>query len=283
MFARRHKYRAGILRGPLGPYINGFIDSSSRKSYTPGSLRSLVHGAVHFGRYLAKLRIRDLRRLRDKHVREYIATTHLQHHGKYRIHVSPGARAAPQVLRYLREIELTPVARPPRRRFSVLLDEWLAFLRMHHGLAEQSVDLYRRHITRFLVYLGHNATPEGLKRLSIEQIRQYLRAKAATYGRSMRKALVSTLRVFLRWAFGQGYVQRDLALFVERVPSFKHEHLPRGPRWEDLLKLLKVPDRRTAQGCRDYAILLLLMTYVSKFLTVARPKGVGTMPSCSFW
>ena len=261
MFPRRPKYRAGVLEGPLGPYIDGFIDCVSRVGYTPGSLRCLVMGAAYFGRFLAKRRFFDLGKLQDKHVQEYIATTPARHRGKYIFHVSPEARAAPHVLRYLRQIGVVPAAAPPVHPFSVLLEEWLEFLRNHCGLAEKSIKLYCCHITRFLESIGRDATPARLKKVAPEQIRKYLRAKALTYGRSERKTLVSTLRIFLRWAFGQGYLYHDLTLVVERVPSFKHEHLPRGPDWKDLPKLLKVPDRRTRQGRRDYAILLLLITY----------------------
>jgi site-specific recombinase XerD len=270
MFFRRPKYRAGVLEGPLGPYIDGFIASVFQVGYTPGSLRSLVLGAVNFGRYLAKMQLCDLRKLRDKHVRDYIATTRPQRHGKYCFHVSPGARAAPHVLRYLRRLGVALAAGPPSRQFPIL-EEWLTFLRDHRGLAEKSLRLYGCHIVKFLEHLGRDATSAGLKRLSPERIRDYIRARASTYGRSERKMLVSTLRAFLRWAFGQGYLRRDLTIAVERVPSFKHEHLPRGPRWKDLLKLLQVPDRGTAQGRRDYAILLLLITYG------VRAHQVGTL------
>ena len=50
-------------------------------------------------------------------------------------------------------------------------------------------------------------------------------------------------------------------MFVERVPSFKHERLPRGPQWEDARRLLDAPDRTTVLGRRDYAILQILLTY----------------------
>lgn len=261
MFPRGSAYRADVLQGPLGPYIDGFIDSVSQRGYTQGSLRSLIQGAVYFGRYLANEGLRDLRTVDDRHVRAYIATTRVQRHGKYRFHVAPGARAAPHVLRYLRQIGVASPASPPVRRFTALLEEWLSFLRMHRGLAEKSLQIYRQHITRFLEHLGRDATPAGLRRLSVERIRRYVNVKASTYGRSERKTLVSTLRIFLRWAFAAGYLRRDLTIAVERVPSFKHEQLPRGPRWDDLPKLLEVQDRSTAQGTRDYAILLILITY----------------------
>jgi site-specific recombinase XerD len=130
------------------------------------------------------------------------------------------------------------------------------------------VHLYRRHVARFLKSLGRDATAGRLKRATVESIRSYVRKKAAVYGQSQRKALVSTLRLFLGFASDRGYLRRDLRPAVERVPTFKHEALPRGPLWEDALRLLQTPNRCTAQGRRDYAILLILVTYGVRALQV---------------
>jgi integrase len=45
------------------------------------------------------------------------------------------------------------------------------------------------------------------------------------------------------------------------VPCFTLDRLPRGPKWEDLPKILATVDRGTTQGRRNFAILLTLMTY----------------------
>ncbi|MBE3042528.1 tyrosine-type recombinase/integrase [Candidatus Bathyarchaeota archaeon] len=255
----------------MGPYMDGFIDSVSRTGYTPGSFRSLVHGAIYFGRYLACTRLTDLRQLTDKHVQKFIASTPIRiAYGRYPMHVSRGARAAPHVLHYLQQIGVACPPTPlPTPLFAPLLEEWLSFLRQHRGLTEESIHLYRRHVARFLESLGRDATPTGLKRINAERIRSYIRKKAVAYGRSERKTLVSTLRLFLGFAWVRGYLRQDLRLAVERVPAFKHEALPRGPRWEDALRLLKTPNRSTTQGRRDYAILLILLTYGVRALQVA--------------
>ena len=263
VFPRRHKLRGEVTRGPLGPYMDGFIDSVSQVGYTPDSLKSLIQGAVYFGRYLSTHRFTDLRRLTDQFIRDFIKGTPVRiARGKYLMHVSPAARAARHVLRYLRQIGVAPPpTSPPPSPFTPLLDEWLSFLRHHQGLSERSIFLYRCHVSRFLEALGPDATATHLNRVTPEQIRSYLSKQGAAYGRSQRKALISTLRIFLGFAWDRGYLSRDLRLAVERVPTFKHEHLPRGPRWEDALRLLQTPDRSTVQGRRDCAILLILITY----------------------
>jgi integrase/recombinase XerD len=65
----------------------------------------------------------------------------------------------------------------------------------------------------------------------------------------------------LRFAFSHGYLARDLADALERLPCFTQDRLPRGPQWEDLDKLLATVDQFTAQGRRDFAILTVLITY----------------------
>jgi site-specific recombinase XerD len=231
-------------------------------------------GAVYFGRHLEQHGFTNLTLLRDQYVRDFIASTPIRlSHGKYPMHVSRVVRAAPHVLRYLRQIGVAPPATiPVQRPFEPLLNEWLLFLRHHRGLTEGSLDLYRRQITRFLETLGNNATPQGLKTINTEQIRSYVRNRASSYGRSQRKALVSTLRLFLGFAWDRGYLEKDLRVAVERIPVFKHEQLPRGPSWENALRLLKVPDRRTVQGRRDYAILLILLSYGVRAIQIVNLK-----------
>jgi site-specific recombinase XerD len=93
------------------------------------------------------------------------------------------------------------------------------------------------------------------------RVRKYLQHQAPRFARVTRKNLVITLRSFLRFAFGSGYLQRDIAGAIERVPCFALARLPRGPKWEDLAKILATVDRGTTLGRRNFAILLMLMTY----------------------
>jgi len=69
------------------------------------------------------------------------------------------------------------------------------------------------------------------------------------------------LRRFLHFAFSLGYLRRDVARVIPGVPSFTLDRLPRGPRWEDLPRLLISANRSTKRGCRAFAILVILMTY----------------------
>jgi integrase/recombinase XerD len=257
------RLRTEAPAGPLGPYLEGFLDYLAPVGYRRGSLANLMRGALQYSRVLAQLGLTDVGSLTDQHVRDFVASTPVQLiRGKYPTHNSQAARAAPRMLSYLRTIGVVPPALPPPAPpWAPLLEEWLSFLRLHRGLTEGSLANRRRCIGRFLDALGGNGTVERFENVTHEQVRAYLCTDAPRHTRAERKAVVSMLRQFLGFTLERGYLKQDLRLAIEPVPSFQHEQLPRGPRWDDALRLLKTPDRSSAQGRRDYAILLLLLSY----------------------
>jgi integrase/recombinase XerD len=213
--------------------------------------------------HLGQQGLTDLSSLTDQQVRDYVGSTPLTLlRGKYPVHESLAARSAPRILCYLRSVGVVPpVLSPPMPLWVPLLDEWLSFLRQHRGLTEGTLAGRRYCVGRFLASLGADATPDRLKNVTPENVRSFLRTEAVRNARSQCKSLVSMLRLFLGFALDRGYLRQDLRLTIEGVPSFRHDRLPRGPRWEDALKLLTTADRATVEGRRDYAVLLLFLSY----------------------
>ena len=71
----------------------------------------------------------------------------------------------------------------------------------------------------------------------------------------------SSIRVFLRYLHREGLVTRDLAAVIEAPQHYRLSEVPRSITWDDVRRMLETVDQRTAVGKRDYAILLLLVTY----------------------
>ena len=69
------------------------------------------------------------------------------------------------------------------------------------------------------------------------------------------------LRVFLRYLHREGYLARDLSGAVEGPQVYRLSTIPRSITWDDVRRMLDGVDRRTVAGRRDYAILLLLVSY----------------------
>jgi integrase/recombinase XerD len=251
-----------VRSGPLGPYIDGFVNAAAAIGYTQSSFSDLVVGTSQFARFLKASGITEVRQLRDHHVESFVGTLPvLRWKSQYSRPSGRGRRAARSMLRYLRSsgiVQPEPVA---DRTYAWILDEWLDFLYRHRGLTAKSVDVYRRNVEAFLKDLGEEASPGRFGALLPGRVREYLRHQAPRFARATRKNLVITLRSFLRFAFGADHLQRDIARTIERVPCFAHDRLPRGPRWEYLSKLLATVDRGARSGRRNFAILLILMTY----------------------
>jgi site-specific recombinase XerD len=69
------------------------------------------------------------------------------------------------------------------------------------------------------------------------------------------------VRVFLRYLYRQRVLPRDLSEAVQHPRAYRLSNIPRSITWDEVRRMLDVIDRRTPRGKRDYAILLLLVTY----------------------
>ena len=72
------------------------------------------------------------------------------------------------------------------------------------------------------------------------------------------KAMVTSLRAFLRFAHATGRTGVPLAGAVPAVASWRRSSLPRGLKAAEIERLLAGCERDTAAGLRDYAVLSLL-------------------------
>jgi integrase/recombinase XerD len=70
--------------------------------------------------------------------------------------------------------------------------------------------------------------------------------------------MVTALRSFLRFLCQRGSIKTDLASALFGVAHWRLSHLPKSLPPDQVERLLRCCDRRTASGQRDYAILLLL-------------------------
>lgn len=145
---------------------------------------------------------------------------------------------------------------------SELLTEYLNFLRDCRGLSLSTINTRRLYVSAFLhTGLKHRCTPAELTELHPSIIHDYVITKWSSLSRGLRKSHVSSLRSFLRFAHVKGYVGQSLIEAVPVIRLRKLEGLPRGISWDDVQKLLAMPDRQTPGGRRDYAILQLLANY----------------------
>jgi integrase/recombinase XerD len=137
---------------------------------------------------------------------------------------------------------------------------FFAYLRDERGLREASIQHYGHFLRRFEGYLDRIGCHD-LGSLSPPILSAFVMECAGVFGRTAMTGLCSALRVFLRFLRREGVVERDLARIVESPQLYRLAELPRSIGWDAVRRMLEVVDRRSPVGRRDYAVLLLLVTY----------------------
>ena len=138
--------------------------------------------------------------------------------------------------------------------------QFINYLREERGLKEVTIKRYEqflRSLESYMVVKGIVSVGE----LSTPIVSAYITDTCGSMSKSHISGICSTLRVFFRYIHRQGLIDRDLASSIEGPKQYRLSKVPRSISWEEVHKMLAVVDQRTAVGKRDYAILLLLVTY----------------------
>ena len=148
----------------------------------------------------------------------------------------------------------------PDNPFQEIAPGFFEHLAHDRGLRPASIKHYRHFLRRFSAYL---------RRIDLRDFRHVtptiLSAFVASYGRrvglpSLRNGC-GNLRVFLGYLYSHGVLQTNLGAAVEFPQAYRLSGIPRSITWEEVKRVLEAVDRRAVTGKRDYAMLMLLVTY----------------------
>jgi integrase/recombinase XerD len=155
-----------------------------------------------------------------------------------------------------------PSGRPHHPQpFVDVLPGFFEYLVEERGLRPATVLGYRHHLDRFDDYLRRIGV-KSIQELSPAILSAYSVDRAgAGLARSTVRGGAGVLRVFLRYAHREGVLNGDLSAAVGWPQVYRLSNIPRSISWEDVNRVLAGVERRTVAGRRDYAILLLLVTY----------------------
>ena len=142
------------------------------------------------------------------------------------------------------------------------------YLRQEKGLKQATIRHYQHHLRRFAAYLQRIELTD-VADVSPTVLSGFVADYGPTVGWSSLRNCCGQLRVFLRYLFREGVLPRDLSKVVEAPQTFRLSGIPRSISWEDVQRVLVSVDRRAPIGKRDYAILLLLVTYGLRAYEVA--------------
>jgi integrase/recombinase XerD len=136
-----------------------------------------------------------------------------------------------------------------------LLAEFRTWLDRERGLSAMTVCCYSKQAKYFLAAVGG---PGAVSGLDAGTVTAFMVEHSRDRNGWSAKAMVTSLRAFLRFAHATGRTAVPLAGAVPAVASWRQSALPLGLSQAEIGRLLAGCHRQTAAGLRDYAVLSLL-------------------------
>lgn len=144
--------------------------------------------------------------------------------------------------------------------FATAAPGFFEFLRRERGLHETTIVQYRHYLRRLEEHLQRVEQPL-LPDLAPTVVSAFITESGETIDKRSVQSLCSILKVFFRYVYRVGLMTRDLSKAIESPRRYRFANLPRSISWSEVELMLQKVDRRNAVGRRDYAILVLLVTY----------------------
>lgn len=242
-----------LFRGPLGRFVPRYRAVLATEGYTSRTSEMHLCLLANLNEWLERCHL-QASDLTEKTIGRYFE------YRRRHFHTLPNDQSIlGKVLHLLQDAgevrgKCPPITRGPHRRVEEDYDRYLAEER---GLAIATRLNYGPFIDFFLRD-QFGMRPPRFRSLSARDIVTFVRREAAHYSPKRAGVMITALRSFLGYLRYRGYVRTDLAACVPSIATWSFSSLPRFLQPMQVRHVLRICDRRTALGRRDYAVLLLL-------------------------
>lgn len=244
------------ISGPLAGFAEGFGAELTQLGYAPASVRlqmkvvaDLSDWLLNHGMVAADLRSSDLGRfLRDRRAAGYTRYASF--------------KAVRPVLDYLERLEVMPPQTEDAvlSQVDVVLDRFWRYLTVERALAAATARGYTDMVRPFLQgRLSADCRALDLEHLTAADVVSFVVARCPRQSRGAAKLTVTALRSFLRFLHLDGVIEESLISAVPSVAGRRLVGLPKGLSPDQVRRLFASCDDTTRRGCRDVAILTMLV------------------------
>ncbi len=240
------------LSGPLEPFAAGFDAELARLGYTPAGTRRKLEAVAHLSHWLTG-RGMTAGDIEAETIGEFVAARRAAGHSSQLTEQSLA-----WMLGYLRGVGAVRPAAVSRTApgTELMLERFGSFLADERGLAGKTRSAHLDSARRFLAA----AIPDGesLSALTAPDVTGFLAGRARVQAPGTTQNTASMLRTFLTWLYAEGRIAGPLAGTVPGAYRRRRIRMPALVTEAEAAELLAACDRTTAQGLRDYAIVLIL-------------------------
>jgi len=251
----------------IGAEVERYVVWLSEREYSSRSILRRVPILVKFGEFARAAGARTVSELSahvEAFVMQWVSSRRHRRCGSNAEHLIAKEIRGPleQMLRLV-VADFEGTGRPRRTDLPLVrfAPKFFDYLCSERGLRPTTVVHYRYHLIQFEAYMARMGIVD-LNELSPTHLSAFVADRRASgLAKTSIRSLCGVLRVFLRYAHREDVISADLSETVEWPQAYRLSTIPRSISWSDVQKVLDTIDRRSSAGKRDYAILLLLVTY----------------------
>lgn len=252
---RPRSYHEYLALPIFGPILDGFTDWLKKRGYTLGTITNQLKDCRKISAFCLALGVQTLEELTADHLDK--AKAHFRQRW-------PACAGAVRQLQFflIEQHGLIPAMSEtlPMTPTALIVQSYEHHLVDTKGLQPSTVRAHSAYIARFLEFVGVNGA-SSLATLRLADVDRFVAHCSTTLNRYSLQHVVAYLRAFLRFEHGRGNLPNPLHELIDSPRLYRLEKLPHVLPWTTVTKLLDVIDRTTAQGARNYAMLLLCATY----------------------
>lgn len=259
-------------RGLLGPHFDGFAAYLQAKGYARSSVRELLGKCCQFNGFLLEQRVARCDQLRMAHIEGFLEAyyAHLPEVARGYSPRDTVRRAIRRLFDYLIQIKVMKPPKPVRiaKPYDWLLRPYLRHLRVDCQLSEPTIRRCGVQVGALLEAMGTSSQRKRLRALEAARVESLVKELLRTS--TDPDALRGVLRRFFRYCASRRLMRDDFSGLVPPIRRYRHASLPKGLDDTALGKMLKAIPRDTPVGARDYAIIMLMMAYGIRGVSVAQ-------------
>lgn len=225
----------------LGPIIDEFTDWVHRSGYSMPAFSSLLGHVRDLADYFRRRGLRRWDELTHEHFQ--MAWERLRKRS------NTWGGTIRQVQHFLEQVHGLPKGNGQlSSRSELLLEQYTQYLRQERCFAEHTIACHHSCVRFFLEFLGYERSVCVLRKLNIQQVEAFMRARSKKCCRRTLRDVIGYLRCFLRYLYTLGKLVYRLDDSLELPRTYRLEQLPKALPWRQIQALLSSIDRHGRRG-----------------------------------